>query len=74
MNEKQDLLNTETGRRDMPDVDSTRYESNDADIGKGKKTAVYGCGFMILAVIIIFIVLALTGFYNPFQGTEGVGP
>lgn len=45
-----------------------------SDIGTGKKTGLYGCGFLILAVVIIFIVLALTGFYNPFQGTEGVGP
>jgi hypothetical protein len=43
-------------------------------IGTGKKTGLYGCGFLILAVIIIFIVLVLTGIYNPFQGTEGVGP
>lgn len=44
------------------------------DIGAGKKTGLYGCAFMILAVIIIFIVLILTGIYNPFLGTEGVGP
>ncbi len=43
-------------------------------IGTAKKTGLYGCGFLILAVIIIFIVLVLTGIYNPFQGTEGVGP
>jgi len=44
------------------------------DIGTGKKTGLYGCAFMILAVVIVFIILVLTGIYNPFQGTEGVGP
>ena len=44
------------------------------DIGAGKKTGLYGCAFMILAIVIVFIVLVLTGIYNPFQGTEGVGP
>ena len=44
------------------------------DIGAGKKTGLYGCAFMILAVVIVFIILVLTGIYNPFQGTEGVGP
>ena len=46
----------------------------DSDIGAGRKTGLYGCAFLLLAVIIIFIVLILTGIYNPFQGTEGVGP
>lgn len=45
-----------------------------SDIGAGKKTGLYGCAFMILAIVIVFIVLVLTGIYNPFQGTEGVGP
>ena len=44
------------------------------DIGAGKKTGLYGCAFLILAIVIVFIVLVLTGIYNPFQGTEGVGP
>ena len=49
-------------------------DTGGSDIGAGKKTGLYGCAFMILAIVIVFIVLALTGFYNPFQGTEGVGP
>ncbi len=49
-------------------------EISAGDIGAGKKTGLYGCGFLILAVVIIFIILVLTGIYNPFEGTEGVGP
>ncbi len=49
-------------------------DTGGGDIGVGKKTRLYGCAFMILAVVIVFIVLVLTGIYNPFQGTEGVGP
>jgi len=49
-------------------------DTGGGDIGAGKKTGLYGCAFMILAVVIVFIVLVLTGIYNPFQGTEGVGP
>ena len=46
----------------------------ESGIGAGKKTGLYGCAFMILAIVIVFIVLVLTGIYNPFQGTEDVGP
>jgi len=49
-------------------------DTSGGDIGAGKKTGLYGCAFMILAIVIVFIVLVLTGIYNPFQGTEGVGP
>ncbi len=49
-------------------------DTGGGDIGAGKKTGLYGCAFMILAIVIVFIVLVLTGIYNPFQGTEGVGP
>ena len=48
--------------------------NNDQDIGAGKKTGLYGCGFLLLAVVIVFAALVLTGTYNPFQRTEGVGP
>lgn len=48
---------------------------NDAlGIGTGKKVGLYGCGFLILAVIIIAAILIFTGMYVPFEGTEGVGP
>ena len=51
-----------------------KADTGGGDIGAGKKTGLYGCAFMILAIVIVFIVLVLTGIYNPFQGTEGVGP
>ncbi len=44
------------------------------DIGPGKKTGLYGCALLILGVVIVLIVLILTGIYNPFEGTEGIGP
>ncbi len=62
-----DKINEEN-RRDRLEADASD------DIGAGKKTGLYGCAFLILAVAIVFIVLVLTGIYNPFQGTEGVGP
>ncbi len=43
-------------------------------IGAGKKIGLYGCAFLIIGAVIVFIVLVLTGIYNPLQGTEGVGP
>ena len=49
-------------------------ESGATGIGTGKKAGIYGCGFLVLAIMIIFIILVLTGYYAPFQGTEGVGP
>ncbi len=74
MNEKQDSTRDETGRKETFEVDSASGGNDSAGIGAGKKTGLYGCGFLILAVVIVFIVLVLTGIYNPFQGTEGVGP
>jgi len=74
MNEQRDSIRDETRQTQTLKADSTRGVSDAAGIGAGKKTGLYGCGFLILAVVIIFIVLVLTGFYNPFQGTEGVGP
>lgn len=51
-----------------------RRDQRESGIGTGKKVGLYGCAFLVLAVVIIFIVLILTGIYSPFQGTEGVGP
>ncbi|MDQ3751183.1 MAG: hypothetical protein M3367_19525 [Acidobacteriota bacterium] len=73
MNEKQDVIAKENEQADAP-RDNDLRERNESSIGAGKKTGLYGCGFLILAVVIVFIVLVLTGIYNPFQGTEGVGP
>jgi len=49
-------------------------DTDGGDIGAGKKTGLFGCAFLILGIVVIFIVLVLTGIYAPFQGTEGVGP
>ena len=52
-----------------------RKETTDADdIGTGRKTGLYSFAFLILAILLVFIVLVFTGAYNPFEGTEGVGP
>ncbi|CAN5144481.1 hypothetical protein BH20ACI1_BH20ACI1_09090 [soil metagenome] len=59
---------------DEKQTDAERRNERTSGIGTGKKTGLYGCAFLILAVIIIFVVLVLTGIYNPFLGTEGVGP
>jgi 4-hydroxybenzoate polyprenyltransferase len=58
------------------DVEENRQPElrTDYGIGTGRKTALYGCGFLILAVVVVFIILVFTGAYNPFTGTENVGP
>ena len=69
MENRADKINEETRQTAGLEADT-----GGGDIGAGKKTGLYGCAFMILAVVIVFIILVLTGIYNPFQGTEGVGP
>lgn len=58
------------------DVEENRQPGlqTDSNIGTSRKTALYGCGFLILAVVVVFIILVFTGAYNPFTGTENVGP
>ena len=73
MNEKSEVIEKMNGRADERSVNDL-HERNVSTIGAGKKTGLYGCGLLILAIVIVFIVLVLTGIYNPFQGTEGVGP
>jgi hypothetical protein len=73
MNEKSEVIgemNGQAGERSDNDL----RERNVTTIGAGKKVGLYGCGLLILGIVIIIIVLVLTGIYNPFQGTEGVGP
>lgn len=61
--------------RQEADAGTRRQVDSKTDaIGTGKKTGIYGCALLVLAVMIVFIVLALTGIYNPFEGTEGIGP
>lgn len=74
MNEKQDSTGNPIGQTQTSEIGPARGGRDSAGIGVGKKTGLYGCGFIILAIIIVFLVLVLTGIYNPFQGTEGVGP
>ena len=69
MENRADKINEETRQTAGLEADTSG-----SDIGAGKKTGLYGCAFMILAVVIVFIILVLTGIYNPFEGTEGVGP
>ncbi len=57
----------------QPDI-VTENEPESGDTGTGKKLGLYGCAFLILAVIIITAIIILTGVYVPFRGTEGVGP
>lgn len=49
-------------------------DSRFRDIGSGKKMGLYGCGLLILGVVIVIVMLVMTGIYVPFEGTEGVGP
>lgn len=52
-------------------------EANDrgaSDIGTGKKVGLYGGGFLLAAFVIIIIVLIITGMFEPFSSSEGVGP
>ena len=73
MDEKQNTVSEENRLTEASSYDRVRDES-ESGIGTGKKVGFYGCGFLMLAGVIVFIVLVLTGIYNPFEGTEGVGP
>lgn len=46
----------------------------ESGIGAGRKAGLYGCGFLLLALVIMLIVLIITGIYVPFPSNEGVGP
>lgn len=73
MNASQNTV-SEENRRTEASNDNEMRDGSESGIGMGKKVGLYGCGFLVLAVILVFVVLALTGFNVPFQGTEGVGP
>ncbi len=72
MDNEQDGLMEENKRSEQVEINT--QDSHESNIGKGKKTGLYGCAFIILGIIIFFIVLSFTGYYTPFQGSEGVGP
>lgn len=54
--------------------DVGKDNGGESGIGAGKKTGLYGCAFLILGIVIVSIVMFFTGIFNPFVGTEGVGP
>ena len=70
MDEKQNSA-TEENRQSDSRTDNAGRESG---IGTGKKVGLYGCVFLMLAFIIMLIVLIITGMYQLFPGSEGVGP
>jgi hypothetical protein len=53
---------------------SINDDSGKENIGTGKTVGIYGCGLLLLGLLIVLIALVLTGIFNPFEGTEGVGP
>ena len=73
MEEKRNTV-SEENRQPEARADDTPHGGRESGIGTGKKVGLYGCGFLVLGVIIAVIVLILTGIYVPFEGTEGVGP
>ncbi len=70
MDKKQDA-DTEENRQAESRTDNGGRESG---IGAGKKVGLYGCAFLVAAFVIMLIVLIITGMFNPFPGSEGVGP
>ena len=73
MEEKRNTVSEEKRQAEARD-DDIAHGGRDSGIGTGKKVGLYGCGFLVLGVIIVLIVLIVTGTYVPFEGTEGVGP
>lgn len=73
MEEKRNTVSEEK-RQPEARADDTPRGGLESGIGTGKKVGLYGCGLLVLAVVIALIVLILTGIYVPFEGTEGVGP
>ncbi len=56
MENRADKINEETRQ-----TAELKADTGGGDIGAGKKTGLYGCAFMILMVVIVFIVLVSTG-------------
>lgn len=74
MIENRDEISEASRKADSQPEIATENAPESGEIGTGKKVGLYGCAFLILAVIIITAIVILTGVYVPFQGTEGVGP
>ncbi len=73
MDEKRDA-NTEENQRTEPGADDASRGERESGIGARRKAGLYGCGFLLLALVIMLIVLIITGIYVPFPSNEGVGP
>ena len=69
-------LITEDRRRETTRLDNESQGNapDESDIGTGKKVGLYGCAFLILALVAVIIIVLLTGTNVPFVGTEGAGP
>ena len=66
--------NTDESRRPGRAEDDSIRDGSEPRVGFGKRVGLYGCGFVLLGLLIAAVVLFLTGVYVPFEGTEGVGP
>lgn len=73
MNEKGHATRDDSLRIGITENDPTRNVS-EAHIGTGKKVGLYGCGLLLLGLVIVAVIIFVTGVYVPFEGTEGVGP
>jgi hypothetical protein len=73
MNERGDPTKGGSPRTGITEDDRT-HDGSDAPIGTGKKVGLYGCGLLVLGLVIVAVIIFLTGVYVPFEGTEGVGP
>jgi hypothetical protein len=70
MNERRNDSGHKGQQKVMAEADSAELGS----IGSGKRLGLYGCGLLLLGLVIIAIIIVFTGLYVPFEGTEGVGP
>jgi hypothetical protein len=73
MNERGDPTKDDSPRTGTTE-DDQKHGGSDSPIGTGKKVGLYGCGLLLLGLVIVAVILFLTGVYVPFEGTEGVGP
>jgi hypothetical protein len=74
MNEDQKSLRPVSSKTEPRGESDATGESNTDGIGAGKKIGFYAIGLLFLGLIFVVIATYLTGYYAPFEGTEGVGP
>jgi hypothetical protein len=73
MNDDRELIGKLSSQSE-PGTSDSSGPSNAVRWGAGKKIGLYGAGLLLLGVIFILLVIFLTGYFAPFQGTEGIGP